>query len=190
MTKQTRRFFGEALACVFALVASPLPASTEQSLQPALASESTLPLQYFVAADNEAFAEEMLKLLDAFTLVYDGTFGIHNRQLSQFIVLQKRDAISNGKISETVLKGIDGSATQQLLSEHSESDECFISTYPTEDGWPVTFVISTTVDDTYKSLQCFAIGLTYHLTERVPDNLQQSWRKTYLDLLQAGAVNE
>jgi len=190
MTKQTRRFFGEALACVFALVASPSPASTEQSLQLPPASESTPPLRYFVAADNEAFAEEMISLLDAFTFVYDGTFGTHSRQVSQFIFLQRRDAISNGKISETVLKGIDGSVTQQLLSEHSESDECSISTYPTEDGWPVTFVISTTVYDTYKSLQCFTIGLTYHVTERVPDNLQQSWRKTYLDLLQTGAVNE
>ncbi|WP_299427281.1 hypothetical protein [uncultured Shimia sp.] len=151
---------------------------------------SPSPLRYFVAADNEAFAENMINLLDTYTLVYDGTFGTHGRQVSQFIFLQKRDAISNGKIAKTVLKGIDGSVNQQLLSEHSESDECFVSTYPTEDGWPVTFVISTTVDNQNGSLQCFAVGLSYHVTERVPDDPQQSWRKTYLDLLQAGAVNE
>lgn len=153
-------------------------------------NEPTRPLQYLVASENEEISLDIVTLLDAYTLIYDGDFGRKGHERSQLIFIQKEDAIISGKISASALEGIEGGVKESLLAAKSDSDSCFIETFPIQGGWPLTMVVSTTIDNLNQSLQCLTVGLSYHITGRLPRDLSQPWQITYTDLIASGTSDK
>ena len=132
-----------------------------------------VPLGYLVASENEDIASAITALLGTYNLI-----AAAEGDVSQVIFLQRDDAISGGRIAPEVLEGIEGGVKQSLLSADSGSDACYIDRFDIVDGWALTMIISATPNSFDHSMQCFSVGLHYHLRGQPPVGEAAEWKTT------------